>query len=342
MKLRRKAVSKRAVRFGLLAINLAILVSIVSFVVLTPRSSGASPALVGNTQTTQSVANPLDQLSSADIALTIARLNNLPEATAITNQADSQASELTTSPANSSVVSKPQVVATALKSKADIQSYTVASGDTVTSIAAKFGVTSDSIRWSNNLTGDSVTAGSKLTVPPVNGIVYTVKDGDNADGLATKYKANKDQIVAFNDAEIRGLKPGEQIIIPNGTIAPVVTARTITASASSSAMTYPWGGSSAIYGGEPGSQAHASAVRGGPQASSVFDRPSLSGGRATSQVPRRSTHRWRCCRTASVGRGTTSLGRACFGLPASASTAVRRVRAGQRPSPTGAPSVRDC
>ena len=221
------------------------------FVTQNPQSSKANaiaPALLA-TKTMPAAANPLDQLSSADIALTIARLNNLPETTAITNQADSQASELKSNLASGSVVDKPQVVLTALKSKADIKSYKAIDGDTLSSIAIKFGVTSDSIRWSNNMTGDAVTTGASLNIPPVNGIVRTVVAGDTADTLAAKFKANKDQIVAYNDAEINGLKPGDKIIIPNGTITPevVITARSIAARTSPTAAGYAFG-STALYG----------------------------------------------------------------------------------------------
>jgi surface antigen len=57
-------------------------------------------------------------------------------------------------------------------------------------------------------------------IPPVNGIVYTVKAGDTPQSLATKYNANAAQITAYNDAEISGLQTGEQIVIPNGQIQP--------------------------------------------------------------------------------------------------------------------------
>ena len=216
--MRRKAVRRRAVRFGLLFGNIAILAGFLLFVAQNQtQSTSASSNLSAVTEAAP--ANPLDQLSSADIALTVAQLNNLPEAKAINSQAISQAAELNNEPTNNSVVSKPQIVTTALKSKADIQNYTAVPGDTITSIAGKFGVTTSSIRWSNNLAGESVTAGTKIVVPPVNGIVYTVKSGDTPDSLAARYSSNKDQIIAYNDAEITGIYPGEQIIIPNGSIA---------------------------------------------------------------------------------------------------------------------------
>ncbi len=245
LKLRRKTVRRRAVRFALLASNLIALAIIMVFVLQSPRASNLStPAALSGSGSQAAAANPLDQVSSADIALTVARVNSLPETTAITNQAQSQEAEVAIAASNNNVINKPQVVATALKSSADIQAYTTVAGDTVSSLAAKFGVTSDSIRWSNGLNSDVIGVGTKLSIPPVNGIVYTVKAGDTPDSLAAKFRANKDKIIAYNDAEIKGLVVGQQIIIPEATeVAPVSAA--VVASGLSGG--FPWG-SGPMYG----------------------------------------------------------------------------------------------
>jgi LysM repeat protein len=183
-------------------------------------------------------------LSSADIAVNVARVANLPESVAVTNQADSENAQLSVVQASDSLVAKPQVVASPFKSNKDITAYTSKSGDTAASIAAQFHVTSDSILWSNDLAGDNVATGQKLYVPPVNGIVYVVKAGDTPDSLADKYHTTKEKIVAFNDAEINGLQPGVRILIPDGQIikaAPVITY------SSGGSSSFPWGGG-AIYG----------------------------------------------------------------------------------------------
>ena len=239
---------RRAVRSGLLITNVLILALIVGFVTIDQHSNDSSTKLAAASASADTpVANPLDQLSSADIALTVARMNSLPESTAITSQAISQSVELTQAPTADSVVAKPQVITTALKSRADIHSYVTQPGDTLSGLATKFGVTSDSIRWSNGLgASDSVTINQKLVIPPVSGIVYTVAAGDTVDSLATKYKANADKITAFNDAEIGGLKPGERIIIPDGTVTPTYVAPRVTQVATTAS--YAWGGGSAIYG----------------------------------------------------------------------------------------------
>lgn len=243
-KMHRKSTRKRLTRYGILGINALLLFGVLAFVLLGQRSGSANPQTVLSASTDKKVeTDPLDQVSAADIAVNVARMSALPEATPIVNQADSINTELSLTQASPSNVAQPLLVATALKSRKDIQNYTVVAGDTVTTIATKFGVTSDSIRWSNNLSGNTVTAGSKLLIPPVTGIVYTVKAGDTAASLATKFKANADEITASNDAEISGLTVGEQILIPNGTQpAPVVTARAVAASAG-----FGWG-SAPIYG----------------------------------------------------------------------------------------------
>jgi len=237
---------KRFIRYTVLLANVALLVIVIAFV----AGSSSSSSTVHNSVTAEAspdvAANPLDQVSSADIAVQVARMTNLYEKVSVTNNADSVNAQLASSPSDSAIVSKPQVISTSLKSIKDLQKYTVQPGDTVASLVTKFGVTSDTITWSNNLTGNNLTAGTQLYIPPVNGIVYTAQAGDTADSLATKFHGNKDAIVAFNDAEISGIKPGEVVVIPDGnkTAAAPVTHGTTTAYLGA----FAWGGYSPIYG----------------------------------------------------------------------------------------------
>lgn len=169
------------------------------------------------------LSNPLDQLSSAQIALTVSKMSNLPETIPITNQADSQLAELAMDSSSSgNIVLKPEVIDTTTKSISNLIYYTTQPGDTLSNLAVKFGVTSNSISWSNNLNGDDPKAGTKLIIPPVNGIVYTVKVGDTSQSLANKYGSNASEIISFNNDDLSGLRVGQTIVIPNGSIqAPV-------------------------------------------------------------------------------------------------------------------------
>ncbi len=214
-------------RVSLLGADLILLLGVIAFISNSTsakvQGSKLSTALAPASTSSVNTVNPLDQLASATIALSVARLDNLPETTAVSNQADSELALLNSAPANNSVITKPQVVATNYASNKDIKTYIVQPGDSITSIAQKFNLNNNSLLWSNNLYSDYVTAGTKLLIPPVNGIVYTVKAGDTPASLAQKFSANQSLIIAYNDAEINGIYPGERVIIPNGTEAPVST-----------------------------------------------------------------------------------------------------------------------
>lgn len=222
---------------------MALLAVVVFFVTNNPDSGSAvrQNAVAGSAQAAE--ASPLDQLSSADIAVHASRLTNLPEAVAVTNQADSEATQLAITATENKVVAKPQIVTTSLKSAKDIKTYTTVAGDTISSLATKFGITSDSIRWSNGLTREQIDAGKALVIPPVTGVVYTVKAGDTADTLAQRYSTSKDQILSDNDAEVVGLKTGQRILIRGGVQPVVRTAAATTSSVSGFAF-----GSRAIFG----------------------------------------------------------------------------------------------
>lgn len=234
---------RKYIRWGLISGNFLLLLAVAVFVVnnrsasQTIRSSTVNSAV----STASSISNPLDELSSAKIALQAAQMANMPEATAVKNQADSESTLLAVVASDDSVVAKPQIVATSLKSKHDIIRYTVKAGDTITSIATKFGIAPNGVRWSNNISGEAVPAGKELLIPPANGIVYRVKAGDSIDSLVSRYQANRDSFITVNDAESGSLEVGSLVWIPNAT-QPLPTLRF---AAASSGFSF---GTSAIYG----------------------------------------------------------------------------------------------
>jgi surface antigen len=230
------------VRFGFISFNVVLLAIVMVFILMNRSSNNSvytqSAAISSNNS---SITNPLDQLSSADIAVTVAHMDSLVEVSGVTSQANSDKAELASAPTDNNISVQPQVAASAFKSNKDIQTYIAQAGDTLASVAAKFSVTSDSIKNSNGLSGTAITAGTKLLIPPISGIIYTVKSGDTPQSLATTYKASVADIIASNDAEIAGLQVGEQIIIPNATLpAPIYNAV--------ASGDFAWG-TTAIYGG---------------------------------------------------------------------------------------------
>lgn len=232
---------RRVVRYGLVSLNVLLLIAIAWFTLgLTHKGQplGRQGVIA---PTANAATEPLDQLSSADIAKQAALAAGLaPEVTVgVINQADTVRAEMAFAQADTAVIAKPLLVPTHFKSRNDIKEYVVQPGDTVASVAAKFGVTSDSIMWSNGLRSNALAEGMTLVIPPENGIVYVVQPGDTVDELARKFRANRDLLVAFNDIELTGLREGERILIPNG-LQPVQRSTT--------AIGLVWGGNGYIRG----------------------------------------------------------------------------------------------
>jgi LysM repeat protein len=157
--------SRKLVRYGLVSLNVLLLVGIAWFT-LGPTHEGLPLGRQGViAAANNTTAEPLDQISSADIAKHAALAAGLAETLSVINQADTVNTEQAIAPADTAVVAKPQLVATPFKSVKDIKDYAVQPGDTVSSVAAKFGVTSDSVMWSNGLRGNVLAAGTTLQVP---------------------------------------------------------------------------------------------------------------------------------------------------------------------------------
>lgn len=222
-----KRAKRRVIRYGLITANIALLGGVAAFVATSASSSGSvdigSGQFAAAAPAKTAVTGPLDQLSSVDIAVNIARTTGMAEATAVTNQSDSARITNEVSVSDTALAAKPQVIGDSVKTADDIQIYIAKEGDTISSLAAQFNVTSDAIRWSNGLTGDRLRAGTEVVIPPIEGIAYLVKAGDTPESLAAKFGANAAQIIAFNDAEIGGLVVGKRIVIPNGRVAPTVS-----------------------------------------------------------------------------------------------------------------------
>ena len=189
---------------------------------------------------------------AANIAATVAESAGMP----ITNNVSSLSQSLTVesllAQTDTNMISKPQIVQPAADSRTAV-SYTTVAGDTVPALAQKYGISAQTIKWANKLTSDAIEPGKTLTIPPIDGIVYTVRSGDTIDSVASKYKADRNRLVAFNDLELTAaLIPGAQITIPGGDlpaeeqpgyVAPrTATTTRITSSTYSGGYGSSWGG----------------------------------------------------------------------------------------------------
>lgn len=163
-----------------------------------------------------SAAPSVDQLVATNIAADLAAQTNLPVAANLSNTSVSLTAQSELDQSSSDAISKPQIVQPTSGSNI-VKAYTAVAGDTVTSVATKYNVSAQTIRWANGLMSDALTPGQTIKVPPVDGIIYTVKEGDTTRALADKYKANLDVVVAYNDLEgLDTLPKDKQIVIPGG------------------------------------------------------------------------------------------------------------------------------
>lgn len=182
-------------------------------------------------------SQPVDEIVSADVAAIVAQEADLLITPNVANRADTLNAQVSmatsTQDTTTAVVDKPQLVASSIKSVSDIQTITTVDGDTVPALAQKYGISEDTIRWANSLKSDALTPGTKLTILPVTGVLYTVKQNDTVESLASLYQTSAEQITAFNDLELTGLKPGSQVIIPNG-VQPVSSLSSTTSRSTSS------------------------------------------------------------------------------------------------------------
>lgn len=160
----------------------------------------------------------VDQLMATNIAATLAESTDLPVTNNVANLSQSLAIESTLAQTDTNVISKPQIVQPAADSRVT-QKYVTTSGDTVQAVSQRYGVSTTTIKWANKLTSDTLEPGRELTIPPVDGIIYTVKSGDTIASIAAKYKADANIIRSFNDLELSGdPAAGVQVVIPGGAL----------------------------------------------------------------------------------------------------------------------------
>ena len=105
-----------------------------------------------------------------------------------------------------------------------IRRYKVKSGDTLVTIARKFDVSMMTLWWANKLKAkDDLHIGQVLRIPPVSGLVVTVKDTDTLESLAAEYKVKSAKILELNGLDDPTLVVGQVLILPGAKGAPIPT-----------------------------------------------------------------------------------------------------------------------
>jgi murein DD-endopeptidase MepM/ murein hydrolase activator NlpD len=120
---------------------------------------------------------------------------------------------------------KPVVVDTTVEDgRSQLRTYKVRSGDTLTGIASRTGVSMMTIWWANKLKSkDDLKIGQVLVIPPVDGLVVTVKTGDTLDSIAAVARVDTADIVETNALTDETLVIGQVLILPGARGKPIPT-----------------------------------------------------------------------------------------------------------------------
>ena len=101
-----------------------------------------------------------------------------------------------------------------------VSTYEVVPGDTVEGIATRFGLQTNTIVWANDLFNpDRLKVGQKLTILPLDGVLYPVASGDTLSSIAKRHKVEPEVILNYGPnglVDPNSLTVGQQLIIPGG------------------------------------------------------------------------------------------------------------------------------
>ena len=135
---------------------------------------------------------------------------------ASTPAAQAGAAEVTGPFLDDGTLLKPVAVNTSVADGSGLmQSYRVKAGDTLIGIAERFGVSMMTVWWANKLESkDDLHLGQVLTIPPVSGLVVTVKSSDTLASLASKHDVEAQAILDANKLTDPNLVVGQVLAIP--------------------------------------------------------------------------------------------------------------------------------
>ncbi|QQR50748.1 LysM peptidoglycan-binding domain-containing protein [Candidatus Saccharibacteria bacterium] len=218
---KRRSSSRFPFSLSSLSAYLGVFLLIVSVVAMTyqppqRQALASTSGLTGNTALNDVSQPTVDSMLATSVGATIAERTELPVAGNVLSLSQSLSIENTLAQTDTNTISKPQIVQPTADGRTP-QQYTTITGDTIPTIAQRYNISAQTVKWANNLTSDAVAPGKTLTIPPTDGILYTVKSGDTVDSIAAKYKADKQLLITYNDLEVTGTPVvGSRILIPGG------------------------------------------------------------------------------------------------------------------------------
>ena len=136
------------------------------------------------------------------------------------SRGDIAAQDLTMMESALTVNNTPVTIIPTDRPRAEVIKYEVGKGDTLSEIAEKFGVSVNSIRWVNGLSSaDKIKPADTLNIPPVSGVIHTVKKGQTIRSIAKMYEANPQGIADFPFNyidESLSVTIGQTLVVPGG------------------------------------------------------------------------------------------------------------------------------
>ncbi len=126
----------------------------------------------------------------------------------------------------------------------EVEIYAVQPGDTAVSIARDKSISVETLLWANDLAKASdIEEGDSLFILPITGVKHKVANADTLSSIAKEYKADEQAIIAFNSLPANGeLRVGDEIIVPEGKIAPKPQPRTVASNSFIPRRTYTTSG----------------------------------------------------------------------------------------------------
>ncbi len=106
------------------------------------------------------------------------------------------------------------------------QIYVVKGGDGLIKIANKFGLNANTLYWANKSKlpdPASMQIGLRLLIPPVDGVVVTVKTKDTLSSLASKYRVAVQDIMDANNLADTTVTVGQTLVVPGAAVAAIPT-----------------------------------------------------------------------------------------------------------------------
>jgi surface antigen len=157
----------------------------------------------------------INQVKESGLAVAAAEIAELSVANNVMERSISLATKEEMAQNDDTVISKP--ILSIDDSNSSITTYVTVNGDTAPSVASKFGISTQTVKWANNLVIDILSAGTTLTIPLTDGVVYTMTDGDDLSAIVNKYHGSISEVLSTNNI-MTTTNVGDTILIPNGVL----------------------------------------------------------------------------------------------------------------------------